>query len=95
MGKIILDLETLDDLKIYFELDHLTSQLQKKIKEDELFDSLEELSLCQYDDSLDMKLVSYSVDSLTETWETDHSVDSLDEDAFKFSLESDNSDTEF
>jgi hypothetical protein len=46
MVKIILDFETLDYLKIYFELYHLTSQLEKNIKEDELLDSLEELSLC-------------------------------------------------
>ena len=52
MGKIILDLETFDDLKIYFELDHLASQLGRQRKEKKLLDSFEAVSLSQYDDAL-------------------------------------------
>ena len=96
MGIIILDFETIefDDLRMYFALDHLASQLEKQRKEEELPDSLDEVSLCHYDDSLDMKLASCSVDSLEENCGTDHSVDSLDEDAVNDSLDSDHSDTE-
>ena len=51
-----LDLEKLENFTIYFELDLLSNQLEYNKDDDDTFkfkDSLDELTLLHYEDSLD------------------------------------------
>ena len=81
-----VDLRIFDSLTIYFELDSLSSRL-KNMEGDESFpDSLERLTVCQYEDSLDSPL-----DSLDSNKDTENFSDSLE--LLIDSLE--DSDTEF
>ena len=85
------DFKIFDSFTIYFELDSLSNRLKNKEGNESFSDSLERLTVCQYEDSLDS--LHCSVDSLDGTKNTESFIDSLDEELLSDSLE--DSDTQF
>ena len=85
------DFKIFDSFTIYFELDSLSNRLKNKEGNESFRDSLERLTVCQYEDSLDS--LHCSVDSLDGTKNTESFIDSLDEELLSDSLE--DSDTQF